>query len=157
MFKRNGIDMNFFKNLFKKDSPKPETPSFQAGNLQTAISKILVRTAKIDDEFHILEEKKILDLLQSYFDLNADDAQSLLEIAIKEEENATDLYAYTNVIKKELDLNDRKKIIDMMWQIIITDENFDPYENNLVWRVAELIGIGTRERVQIKKDFLSKI
>tara|TARA_Y100000768_G_scaffold379080_1_gene354296 strand:+ start:2344 stop:2793 length:450 start_codon:yes stop_codon:yes gene_type:complete len=149
--------MNFFKNLFKKDSPKPETPSFQAGNLQTAISKILVRTAKIDDEFHILEEKKILDLLQSYFDLNADDAQSLLEIAIKEEENATDLYAYTNVIKKELDLNDRKKIIDMMWQIIITDENFDPYENNLVWRVAELIGIGTRERVQIKKDFLSKI
>ncbi|MBU92035.1 MAG: hypothetical protein CML88_00705 [Rhodobiaceae bacterium] len=149
--------MNFLKNLFKKDSPKPETPSFQAGNLQTAISKILVRTAKIDDEFHILEEKKILDLLQSYFDLNADDAQSLLEIAIKEEENATDLYAYTNVIKKELDLNDRKKIIDMMWQIIITDENFDPYENNLVWRVAELIGIGTRERVQIKKDFLSKI
>jgi len=149
--------MNFLKNLFKKDSPKPETPSFQAGNLQTAISKILVRTAKIDDEFHILEEKKILDLLQSYFDLNADDAQSLLEIAIKEEENATDLYAYTNVIKKELDLNDRKKIIDMMWQIIITDENFDPYENNLVWRVAELIGIGTRERVHIKKDFLSKI
>lgn len=149
--------MNFLKNLFKKDSPKPETPSFHAGNLQTAISKILVRTAKIDDEFHILEEKKILDLLQSYFDLNADDAQSLLEIAIKEEENATDLYAYTNVIKKELDLNDRKKIIDMMWQIIITDENFDPYENNLVWRVAELIGIGTRERVQIKKDFLSKI
>ena len=149
--------MNFLKNLFKKDSPKPETPSFQAGKLQTAISKILVRTAKIDDEFHILEEKKILDLLQSYFDLNADDAQSLLEIAIKEEENATDLYAYTNVIKKELDLNDRKKIIDMMWQIIITDENFDPYENNLVWRVAELIGIGTRERVQIKKDFLSKI
>ena len=31
------------------------------------------------------------------------------------------------------------------------------YENNLVWRVAELIGIGTRERVQIKKDYLSKI
>ena len=149
--------MNFFKNLFKNDKLKPETSSFQAGSLQIAISKILVRTAKIDDEFHILEEKKILELLQSYFDLKADDAQSLLEIAINEEEEATDLYAYTNVIKKELALNDRKKIINMMWQIIITDENFDPYENNLVWRVAELIGISTRERVQIKKDFLSKI
>ena len=157
MFKRNGIDMNFFKNLFKNNTPKPETQSFQASNLQTAISKILVRTAKIDDEFHILEEKKILELLQSYFELNADDAQSLMEIAIKEEENATDLYAYTNVIKKELTLNERKKIIEMMWQIITTDENFDPYENNLVWRVAELIGISTRERVQIKKDYLSKI
>ena len=157
MFKQNGIDMNFFKSLFKNNTTKPETQSFQASNLQTAISKILVRTAKIDDEFHILEEKKILELLQSYFELNADDAQSLMEIAIKEEENATDLYAYTNVIKKELALNERKKIIEMMWQIITTDENFDPYENNLVWRVAELIGIGTRERVQIKKDYLSKI
>ena len=99
----------------------------------------------------------VWELLQSYFELNADDAQSLMEIAIKEEENATDLYAYTNVIKKELALNERKKIIEMMWQIITTDENFDPYENNLVWRVAELIGISTRERVQIKKDYLSKI
>ena len=112
---------------------------------------------KIDDEFHILEEEKILELLSSYFGLNSDDAQSLLKIAILEEEKATDLYTYTNVIKKEMALNDRKKIIEMMWQIIITDENFDPYENNLVWRVAELIGISTRERVKIKKDFLSDL
>ena len=42
----------------------------------------------------------------------------------------------------------------MIFQIIITYHNFDPYENNLVWRVAELIGINTRERVKIKKDFL---
>ena len=48
----------------------------------------------------------------------------------------------------------KEKIIEMIRQIITTDENFDPYENNLVWRVAELIGISTRERVQIKKDYL---
>ena len=149
--------MNFFKNLFKKDDTTPQAILFEASDLQTAISKILVRTAKIDDEFHILEEEKILELLSSYFGLNSDDAQTLLKIAILEEEKATDLYAYTNVIKKELALNDRKKIIEMMWQIIITDENFDPYENNLDWRVAELIGISTRERVQIKKDFLSEL
>ena len=146
-----------FKNLFKKDDTTPQAILFEASDLQTAISKILVRTAKIDDEFHILEEEKILELLSSYFGLNSDDAQSLLKIAILEEEKATDLYTYTNVIKKEMALNDRKKIIEMMWQIIVTDENFDPYENNLVWRVAELIGISTRERVKIKKDFLSEL
>ena len=80
-----------------------------------------------------------------------------MELGISEEKSATDLYAYTNTIKKSLELNERKKIIEMMWQIIVTDDNFDPYENNLVWRVAELIGISTRERVQIKKDFLSAL
>ncbi|MBL6623696.1 MAG: TerB family tellurite resistance protein [Rhizobiales bacterium] len=149
--------MNFIKNLFKKENNKSNITSFEATELQIAVSKILVRTAKIDDEFHILEEQKILDLLSKYFSLNEADAKNLMEIGVSEEKSATDLYAYTNTIKKSLDLIERKKIIEMMWQIIVTDDNFDPYENNLVWRVAELIGISTRERVQIKKDFLSTL
>jgi len=149
--------MNFIKNLFKKENNKSNITSFEATELQIAVSKILVRTAKIDDEFHILEEQKILDLLSKYFSLNDADAKNLMEIGVSEEKAATDLYAYTNTIKKSLDLIERKKIIEMMWQIIVTDDNFDPYENNLVWRVAELIGISTRERVQIKKDFLSTL
>ncbi len=149
--------MNFIKNLFKKESSKSDTVSFEPTELQIAVSKILVRTAKIDDEFHILEEQKILELLTKYFSLNDEDSKNLMELGISEEKSATDLYAYTNTIKKSLELSERKKIIEMMWQIIVTDDNFDPYENNLVWRVAELIGISTRERVQIKKDFLSTL
>ncbi|NDD48969.1 MAG: TerB family tellurite resistance protein [Alphaproteobacteria bacterium] len=149
--------MNFIKNLFKKENSKSDTVSFEPTELQIAISKILVRTAKIDDEFHILEEQKILELLTKYFSLNDEDSKNLMELGISEEKSATDLYAYTNTIKKSLELNERKKIIEMMWQIIVTDDNFDPYENNLVWRVAELIGISTRERIQIKKDFLSTL
>ncbi len=149
--------MNFIKNLFKKESSKSDTVSFEPNELQIAVSKILVRTAKIDDEFHILEEQKILELLTKYFSLNDEDSKNLMELGISEEKSATDLYAYTNTIKKSLELSERKKIIEMMWQIIVTDDNFDPYENNLVWRVAELIGISTRERVQIKKDFLSTL
>ena len=149
--------MNFIKNLFKKENSKSDTVSFEPTELQIAVSKILVRTAKIDDEFHILEEQKILELLTKYFSLNDEDSKNLLELGISEEKSATDLYAYTNTIKKSLELSERKKIIEMMWQIIVTDDNFDPYENNIVWRVAELIGISTRERVQIKKDFLSTL
>jgi uncharacterized tellurite resistance protein B-like protein len=149
--------MNFIKNLFKKESSKSDMVSFEPTELQIAVSKILVRTAKIDDEFHILEEQKILELLTKYFSLNDEDSKNLMELGISEEKSATDLYAYTNTIKKSLELSERKKIIEMMWQIIVTDDNFDPYENNLVWRVAELIGISTRERVQIKKDFLSTL
>jgi len=149
--------MNFIKNLFKKENSKSDTVSFEPTELQIAVSKILVRTAKIDDEFHILEEQKILELLTKYFSLNDEDSKNLMELGISEEKSATDLYTYTNTIKKSLELSERKKIIKMMWQIIVTDDNFDPYENNLVWRVAELIGISTRERVQIKKDFLSSL
>ena len=52
--------MNFIKNLFKKENNRSDIVSFEPTELQIAVSKILVRTAKIDDEFHILEEQKIL-------------------------------------------------------------------------------------------------
>ena len=152
-----GITMNFIKNLFKKESQEILETKFTPNPLQIAISTILVRTAKIDDEFHILEEQKIIDLLVEYFSISKNDSAELMSAGLNEEKDATDLYSYTSVIKKELSLQERKKILKMMWQIIVTDQNFDPYENNLVWRVAELIGIATRERVEIKKDFLNTI
>jgi len=114
--------MNFIKNLFKKENNISDIVSFEPTELQIAVSKILVRTAKIDDEFHILEEQKILELLTKYFSLNDEDSKNLMELGISEEKSATDLYAYTNTIKKSLELNERKKIIEMMWQIIVTDE-----------------------------------
>ena len=144
-------------DLFKKENQEAPEIKFTPNPLQIAISTILVRTAKIDDEFHILEEQKIIDLLVEYFSISKNDSAELLSVGLNEEKDATDLYSYTSIIKKELSLQDRKKILEMMWQIIVTDQNFDPYENNLVWRVAELIGIATRERVQIKKDFLNTI
>lgn len=152
-----GITMNFIKNLFKKETQEILETKFTPNPLQIAISTILVRTAKIDDEFHILEEQKIIDLLVEYFSISKNDSAELMSVGLNEEKDATDLYSYTSVIKKELSLQERKKILKMMWQIIVTDQNFDPYENNLVWRVAELIGIATRERVEIKKDFLNTI
>ena len=147
--------INFLKKIFKRETPrKIEETAFTPSQLQLAISMILVRTAKIDDEFHILERNKIHELVLDYFKISNEEASELLLLAENEEKIAIDLYSYTNIIKKEIPLEERKNILKMMWQIIITDQNFDPYENNLVWRVAELIGINTRERVKIKKDFL---
>ena len=149
--------INFLKKILKRETPrKIEEASFTPSQLQLAVSMILVRTAKIDDEFHILERNKIHELVLDYFKISNEEASELLLLAENEEKIAIDLYSYTNIIKKEIPLEERKNILKMMWQIIITDQNFDPYENNLVWRVAELIGINTRERVKIKKDFLNK-
>jgi len=88
--------MNFIKNLFKKENSKSDTVSFEPTELQIAVSKILVRTAKIDDEFHILEEQKILELLTKYFSLNDEDSKNLMELGISEEKSATDLNTYRN-------------------------------------------------------------
>jgi uncharacterized tellurite resistance protein B-like protein len=37
----------------------------------------------------------------------------------------------------------------MMWEIAYADGRVDDFENNLIWRVADLLGISTRERIEL--------
>ena len=113
--------------------------------------KLLVQRKKVSNDF---EREKANEYLLNLFSNNQG---LLLKIAQMLGNNDLSQQLLSKENDKSLEFNERKKIIEMMWQIIVTDDNFDPYENNLVWRVAELIGISTRERVQIKKDFLSTL
>jgi len=38
-----------------------------------------------------------------------------------------------------------------LWEVVLADGIVDEFETNLVWRVAELIGVSTRDRVTLRK------
>jgi len=37
----------------------------------------------------------------------------------------------------------------MMWEIIYADGRVTEFESNLIWRAADLLGISSRERIEI--------
>jgi uncharacterized tellurite resistance protein B-like protein len=75
----------------------------------------------------------------------------LFQEATAEERNAVDLYRFTKVLTRELDQDGRKRIVEMLWEVVMADGVVDEFESNLVWRVAELIGVSTRDRVVLRK------
>jgi uncharacterized tellurite resistance protein B-like protein len=52
----------------------------------------------------------------------------------------------------ELDQNGRKRIVEMLWEVVMADGIVHPFESNLVWRAAELLGVSTRDRVILKQE-----
>jgi uncharacterized tellurite resistance protein B-like protein len=39
-----------------------------------------------------------------------------------------------------------------MWQIVFADGRMNEFEDNIVWRASDLLGISARERVELRRS-----
>ena len=44
----------------------------------------------------------------------------------------------------------------MMWEIIYADGRANEFESNLMWRAADLLGISSRERIELGQRVASR-
>jgi uncharacterized tellurite resistance protein B-like protein len=63
---------------------------------------------------------------------------------------AVDLYHFTHLLNASLDDNDRLRMVEMMWKIAYADGEVSEYEDNLIWRVADLLGVSSTERIALR-------
>ncbi len=134
----------------------------RAGNLQEeelrlSAGALLVTAGTIDGNFDADEKKKVKALLQTRFDLEPKDVRQLFEDSEVRERDAVDLYRFTSVLCRQLDQDGRKRIVEMLWEVVMADGVVDEFESNLVWRVAELIGVSTRDRVILRKKVEAQV
>jgi uncharacterized tellurite resistance protein B-like protein len=134
----------------------------RAGNLREeelrlAAGALLVHAGVIDGSFDAEERRKVKALLQKRFDLEPSEVRRLFEDAESRERDAVDLYRFTSVLCRELDQDGRKRIVEMLWEVVMADGVVDEFESNLVWRVAELIGVSTRDRVILRKAVEARV
>jgi uncharacterized tellurite resistance protein B-like protein len=122
-----------------------------ADGYRLAAAALLVHAARIDGEFSANERSKLRDLLKQRFDLDDAGASALIEQAAAAEKDAVDLYHFTSVLKDRLDDSGRCRIVEMLWQIAYADGELSPFEDNLIWRVADLLGVDSRERIALRQ------
>jgi uncharacterized tellurite resistance protein B-like protein len=122
---------------------------FDHNDYRLAAAALLVHTAEIDGNMAEAERRKLHDLLQRRFELSEADTQALISDATEAEHEAIDLYHFTTVINRSLKENDRLRIVQMMWEIIYADGRVSEFESNLIWRAADLLGISSRDRIEL--------
>jgi uncharacterized tellurite resistance protein B-like protein len=104
-----------------------------------------------------VERRKLKALLQERFDLGGDEIRPLLEEADAREHESVDLYRFTSVLCRELDQDGRKRIVEMLWEVVMADGVLHEFETNLVWRTAELLGVSTRDRVTLRQAVAARV
>ena len=120
----------------------------------TGVAALLVHAAKIDEKYSDHEKNMIEDFIKSY--LKNKNSKEILKKAEQLEMNSNQLLNFTNIIKKNN--NDIKSdIIEHLWKIIISDNNIDQYESNLMRRLAGLLYVSDLECGKAKNRVLKKL
>ena len=116
------------------------------------ISALLIHAAKIDELFFEKEKKIILNFIEN----NLDDKKLKTKILVqaeKLEENSNQLLNYTKIIKDSPN-KIKSEIVEQLWKILISDNNVDLYESNLMRRICGLIYFSDKESGEIKMRLL---
>jgi uncharacterized tellurite resistance protein B-like protein len=116
-----------------------------------AAAALLVHATMIDGSTDMAEQNKLRQLLASHYGLGADEVLELIRLAEREEKEAVDLYGFTRRISQHLAPEQRLEIIEMLWEIAFSDGVLHEFEDNLVWRVAELLHVPARDRIALKQ------
>ncbi len=104
-----------------------------------------------------VEKEALSRELADYF---GDEGQALQEVLTAGEEaegGAVDLYQFTSVLLRDLDEPRRLDFVEAVWEVVYSDNELHELEDNMVWRMCELLGVSTRDRVLLKKKVAARV
>ena len=123
---------------------------FSETDYRLAATALLIHVVSLDGEPSEVEKRKLHTVLETRFQLDAPTVTQLIAEATLVEGEAVDLYHFTSVIMRSVDEEGRKRIVEMMWELVYADGNVSEFEDNVMWRAADLLGVSSRDRIQLK-------
>ena len=127
-----------------------EDRDFDDNGYRLAATALLIHVISLDGEPTAAEKQKLHGLIESHFGLDRGTAERLIASATLVEGEAVDLYHFTSVIMRQVNETGRLRIVEMMWELVYADGQVTEFEDNVVWRAADLLAISARDRIDLK-------
>jgi uncharacterized tellurite resistance protein B-like protein len=144
--------LNLLKDFLADFSDGAKQPHhFDDNDYRLAAAALLVHIMTVDGEVSPAEQAKLRIVLQNRFSLDDAQTDELIAAATEADQQAVDLYHFTRLLNRSLDEEGRKRMVEMMWEIAYADGARTEFEDNIVWRVADLLGISSRERIELRQ------
>jgi uncharacterized tellurite resistance protein B-like protein len=124
---------------------------FQDDDYRLAAAALLVQAAAIDGAVSDAARDRLHAVIKQRFNLDDAATDELVAAATEAEQKAIDLYQFTARLNRSLDAAGRARMVEMMWQIVYADGVISEFEDNLIWRVADLLGVSQNERIALRE------
>jgi len=128
--------------------PAPERQGEQTLQLATAV--LLLETMRADAAIASEELAAVTAILGERFALTGDEVARLVELGERTADAASDLYQFTSLLNRELDLAEKTRIVEYMWQVAYADSHVSAHENHLMRKIADLLHIPHGDYVAAK-------
>ena len=126
-------------------------PALAPDSPRLAAAALMYHVIQADGELVEAERERFSDVLQEEFGLSGDSLTGLMAAAEAADEEAVDLYRFTSVLMQSYDAEKRVSFVEMLWEMVYADGRRHELEDNVVWRIAELLGVSGRDRVLMRQ------
>ena len=137
--------LNFFKkkNMEMVENPLPK------------IAALLVHAARIDENY-THKEREIIR--KAMIELGADDKMidNILIEAEEIEKKSNQILDFTKEVKN-MNEDSQTKIIEVLWNLIYSDNNPDMYENSLMRRLTGLLYLSPKTVGDLKQKIINNL
>ena len=137
-------------NIFKKEEAEKESshPSI------IAVACLLIHSARIDENYTDKEKKIIQDAIIEMGG-ETENIDKIMQDAEEKEKDSNQILDFTREVKN-INEEDKKIIIEALWDIIYSDEDADMYETNLMRRLSGLLYLDPKAVGDIKEKVRQK-
>lgn len=147
-----GILKNIFTDEFQGCiSPKGIPLSHR---VHVATCAILLEMAGIDGEFSESERQNIASIFKNRYNLSDDEISSLIEASEKELETSIDLWQFTKQINRNYSPDEKKGIIETIWQVAYADGRLDKHEDYLIHKLSGILNLSHKDLIEAKLKVL---
>ena len=123
----------------------PEPGDFTEPDARLALAALMVRVARSDGNYEMVEISRIDRILMQRHDLDAWGAAALRKEAEDLEAEAPDTVRFTRAIKDAVPLEERISVIEALWSVVLADGERDQEEDGLLRLLVNLLGIADRD------------
>ena len=143
--------------LLKKilNNQKSQEEKEDTKNLEL-LSGLMIEAAYTDGKIDDIELNKIKLSLINVFDEDPSDVDLVINEAVRNKNNSKSLHHYTSFINKNFSEERKLLLIEVLWEIVLSDGEIHDYESNLVRRLAGLLYISDVNSGNARKKALNK-
>ncbi len=124
---------------------------FEGRDRLIAVTALLIRVATVHHDLTARRRAKLRTVLKSYYGLDEITAAELILDAETVARTAVDLYRFTRKLNETFDDEGRRRVVRMMWEVVYADRSVNEFEENIIWRASDLLGVSSRQRVELRR------
>jgi uncharacterized tellurite resistance protein B-like protein len=145
------ITLSSLKSLISNGAAEQASQS-RDEKARLATAALLIRVATADRDMSEARRRGLHAIVRSGFELDDAAAEQLIQDGHAAERKAIDLYQFTRQIKDAFDEDGRRRVVQMMWDTAYVEGGLNGFEANVIWRAADLLGVSTRQRVEMRQQ-----
>ncbi|NOX76482.1 MAG: TerB family tellurite resistance protein [Gammaproteobacteria bacterium] len=146
-----------FKQFFDKhlNVATEKDEQAQQQRLRSAAAVLLVEMTRADDDVKPVEQAVVSRALAANFELSSAQTAELLTLAEQQAKDATCYHQFTSLINHSH--KEKAQLMEMLWEVVFSDGEMEPYEEQLMRRLSDLLHVPHSDFIQTKHRVLSRL